>query len=57
LEGRIFNKYEIENNITNILTFYENNGYPFIKVVIQAVTFSPDNSSGKYYADVRLKIE
>ena len=57
LEGRIFNKYEIEDNITNILTFYENNGYPFIKVVIQAVTFSSDSSSGKSYADIRLKID
>jgi outer membrane protein assembly factor BamA len=57
LEGRIFNKYEIENNISDILTLYENSGYPFIKVIIQAVNFTSDSSSGKYYADVRLKID
>jgi outer membrane protein assembly factor BamA len=57
LEGRIFNKFELENNITNILTLYENSGYPFIKVIIPSVTFYSDSSSGKYYVDLRLKID
>jgi outer membrane protein insertion porin family len=57
MEGRIFNKYDIEDNITNILTLYENNGYPFIKVIIPSVHFFADSSSGNYFADVRLKID
>jgi outer membrane protein insertion porin family len=57
MEGRIFNKFDLEDNIGNILTLYENNGYPFIKVIIPAVNFYSDSSSGKYYADVRLKID
>jgi outer membrane protein insertion porin family len=57
MEGRIFNKFDLEDNIGNILTLYENNGYPFIKVIIPAVNFYSDSSSGKDYADVRLKID
>jgi outer membrane protein insertion porin family len=57
MEGRIFNKFELEDNISNILTQYENSGYPFIKVIIPSVTFFSDTSSGKFYADVRLKID
>ncbi len=57
MEGQIFNKYDIEDNIGNILTLYENTGYPFIKVIIPSVYFYSDSSSGKYYADVRLKID
>ena len=57
MEGQIFNTYNLEDNIANILTLYENTGYPFIKVRIPAVSFYSDSSSGKYYADVRLKID
>jgi outer membrane protein insertion porin family len=57
LEGQIFNKFEIENNIADVLTYYEDNGYPFIKIIISAVTFYSDSSSGNYYADIRLKID
>ena len=57
MEGQIFNKYEIESNISEILTYYEDNGYPFIKVIISAVTFYSDSLAGKYYADIRFKID
>jgi len=57
MEGQIFNKYDIEDNIGNILTLYENSGYPFIKVIIPSVYLYSDSSSGKCYADVRLKID
>ena len=57
MEGQIFNKFEIETNIADILTYYEDNGYPFIKVVISSVTFYSDSSSGDYFADIRLKID
>jgi outer membrane protein insertion porin family len=57
MEGQIFNKFEIENNIGEILTYYENNGYPFIKVVISSVVFYSDSASGNYFADIRLKID
>ncbi|MDR3668069.1 MAG: POTRA domain-containing protein [Ignavibacteriaceae bacterium] len=57
MEGRIFNKYDLENDIGNILTSYENNGYPFIKIIIPSVIFYSDSSAGKNYADIRLQID
>jgi len=57
MEGQIFNKYTIESNIGEILTYYEDNGYPFIKVVISSVSFSSDSASGKCFADLRMKID
>ena len=57
MEGQIFNKFNIESNIGEILTYYENNGYPFIKVVITSVTFINDSTSRNSFADIRLKID
>ena len=57
MEGQVFNKYTIETNIGEILTYYENNGYPFIKVVISSVNFYSDSVSGNYFCDIRLKID
>jgi outer membrane protein insertion porin family len=57
MEGQIFNKYEIETNIGEILTYYENNGYPFIKVVISSVHFYSDSLAGDYLVDVRMKLD
>src|ERR1035441_5401477 len=47
MEGQIFNKYDIEDNIGNILTLYENTGYPFIKVIIPSVYCFSDSSDRK----------
>lgn len=57
LDGRIFNKFDLEDNIRNILAYYENNGYPFIKVVIVSVDFHSDSTSNHYFAGIRLKID
>jgi outer membrane protein insertion porin family len=57
LVGRIFNKFELEDNINSILTYYENNGYPFIKVIVLSVDFTSDTSANHYSADIRLKID
>lgn len=57
LDGRIFNKFDLEENIGNILTFYENTGYPFIRIIIESIHFYSDSSSGNSYADISLTID
>jgi len=53
--GQIFNKYEIEENISETLTYLEDNGYPFAKVKIVSVQFK--NEEEENFADVNLDIE
>ncbi len=55
LHGQIFNKFELENDISNALIFYENNGYPFAKIVVSSIYFYTDTVSKEYNADVYLK--
>ncbi len=55
LDGQVYNKYDIENNINNELVFFENNGYPFAQITINSVYFYK-NSSGRNLADLYINI-
>lgn len=55
LEGQIFNKYEIEENISETLTSLENSGHPFAKVIIASVQIDKEN--GKSSAEINLDIK
>jgi len=57
LEGQVFNKFEIERNINDILSEYENNGYPFFILIISSVHFYYDSADANYYADLHLKFD
>jgi outer membrane protein assembly factor BamA len=57
LEGEIFNKYDLEEKIFDALTYYENNGYPFAKIIISSIDFVSDTVEEKSFADIYLKIE
>ncbi len=57
MHGQIFNKFELEDDITNALTFYENNGYPFAKIVISSIYFYTDSVSKEFDADVYLQFK
>ncbi|RPI66901.1 MAG: hypothetical protein EHM47_15790, partial [Ignavibacteriales bacterium] len=54
-EGEIFNKYELEDNISETLTWLEDNGYPFAKVVVTSVQLKKVEDEN--LADVNLNIE
>ncbi|MFO7447047.1 MAG: POTRA domain-containing protein [Ignavibacteriaceae bacterium] len=56
LEGNIFNKSEIEENIAEVLTHLENTGYPFARILIQSVYIFTDSAAGEHYADILLKV-
>lgn len=57
LKNQIFNKFDIENDISGALTYFENNGYPFAKVIISSIYFYGDSSAGNYFADIYLKFD
>ncbi len=54
LQGQIFRPSEIEASINEALTFYENNGYPFAKIVISSIYFFDDSTNGNHEADIYL---
>lgn len=54
-EGGIYNKFELENSIKEILTYFEETGFPFAKVEVQSIYFF--NEEKNYFADVYLSIK
>ncbi len=55
LEGQIFSKFDLEEQITQSLIFLENNGYPFSKIFVKSVIFNRDTTSGNNTADILLQ--
>ncbi len=56
LKGQVFNKQEIELNIEQLLTGFENSGYPFAKIQITSVNVHKDSVSRENFADLYLNI-
>jgi outer membrane protein insertion porin family len=57
LKEQIFLKSDVEDNISDILDYYEENGYPFAKVKINSVNFYRDSLAEKYYANININID
>ncbi|GIK61530.1 MAG: BamA/TamA family outer membrane protein [Ignavibacteriota bacterium] len=57
LRGEIFDRFEIEASIGNLLTNSENRGFPFASVKIQSVYFYDDSISKEHYADLNITFE
>ncbi len=57
LKGEIFNRYEIETSISNILTDFENIGFPFASVKIQSIHLYDDSTSNDHYADLYIVLD
>jgi outer membrane protein insertion porin family len=54
MEGSIFNKFLLEENISKSLSYFENNGYPFAKIKVSSIYFYTDSVTGEYLADLHL---
>ncbi|RKY90850.1 MAG: hypothetical protein DRQ13_12135, partial [Ignavibacteriae bacterium] len=54
LEGEVFNKFEIESSINELLTRLENSGFPFASFTISSVHLYDDTTSDKHFADLYL---
>ncbi len=57
LNGQIYSSDDIKSTIMDALTYYENNGYPFAKILVASVYFYQDSSSKDYLADIDIKID
>ncbi len=57
LKNQVLNKEDLEYNIEQTLTDFENNGYPFAKIIITSIDVYHDTIDDKNYADIYLKIE
>ncbi|MGQ9644098.1 MAG: BamA/OMP85 family outer membrane protein, partial [Ignavibacterium sp.] len=57
LIGQVLTQQEFEKSIENVLNFFEENGYPFIKVVINSVSLINDTSNEKTLADIKLSVQ
>lgn len=54
LEGNIYNKFELENAIKELLIYFEETGFPFAKVAVQSIYFFKEEES--YFTNVYLSI-
>lgn len=56
LEGRIFNKTELEEVISQQLKYLEDNGFPFSSVRVNSISFISDTLEEEYFADLNIVI-
>lgn len=56
LKRQIFIKQEFEFNIEQLLTVFENSGYPFAKILLSSVSVFQDSINEENLADIYLKI-
>ncbi len=56
LQGQVFDKFALEEVITSSLSFYENNGYPFVRILIHSFVAGYDSLNNQNYCDLNLKI-
>lgn len=54
LKGEIFNRYEVESIIVDLLTDLENKGFPFASIKIESIHLYDDSSSEFHLADLYL---
>ena len=57
LKGEIYNRYEVESIIGELLKNLENQGFPFAKITIGSVYLYDDSTSEDHLADLYLKLE
>jgi outer membrane protein insertion porin family len=57
LKGEIFNRYEVESIIGELLINLENRGFPFAKITIESVYLYDDSTGENHFADLYLKLD
>jgi outer membrane protein assembly factor BamA len=57
MEGGVFNRIELEENIARLLTLFENNGFPFARVEIVSLILKEDTLTNENLMDIHLRIE
>jgi outer membrane protein insertion porin family len=57
LEGKIFNKYELETLFAETLDYFENKGNPFASIYVNSVYFYCDSTESAHLADIYLSVK
>ncbi|NJD23369.1 MAG: hypothetical protein FIA82_11990, partial [Melioribacter sp.] len=57
LEKEIFTRTNIESVFSEIINYYENNGFPFASVKIESVEFMNDSASSDHFVNLYLNID
>lgn len=57
LIGQVLTQQEFEKSVENVLNYFEENGYPFIRVRINSVSIKNDISNDKILADIKLSVQ
>lgn len=57
LEGQILTQQGFEEAVNSVLNYFEENGYPFVKVIIHSVVLNKDSVEEKNSAIIKLKLE
>ncbi|MHB8579772.1 MAG: BamA/OMP85 family outer membrane protein [Ignavibacteriaceae bacterium] len=56
LENHIYSKSNLEENIISALSYFQNNGYPFAKIIISSIYFYSDSTKKDYFADIHITV-
>lgn len=57
LKGEILTQQDFEQAVNDVLIYFEENGYPFTKVIIKSVVLKKDSANQKNSALIKLAIE
>ncbi|MFN3694762.1 MAG: POTRA domain-containing protein, partial [Ignavibacterium sp.] len=57
LKGQILTQQDFEEAVNGVLNYFEENGYPFVKVVINSITLKRDSVEKKNSAIIKLSLE
>lgn len=56
LKGTVINRTLFEETVSEVLDYYENNGFPFASVSVTSINFKYDSSSENHLADLHLLV-
>ena len=56
LENHIYSKSNLEENILSALNYFQNNGYPFAKIIVSSFYFYTDTAKKDYFADIHINV-
>lgn len=57
LEGQILTQLDFEEAVNSVLDYFEENGYPFVKIVIKSVILQRDSVNQKNSATIKISLE
>ncbi|MHB1688023.1 MAG: BamA/OMP85 family outer membrane protein [Ignavibacteriaceae bacterium] len=57
LENHSYNKSGLEENISSALKYFQNNGYPFARIIISSIYFYSDSAKENYFTDIHIDVK